>query len=474
MSRGMNRRTFLKSTAGSAAGIVILGASSSAWSARANEKLNVALIGVGGRGTWFVDTMPKAANIVAACDINQQKIDKAFARWAQDAPSLTQARVKVHHDFRKMFDETGKEIDAAVVAITDHSHATASAAAMRAGKHVYCEKPLTRLVGESRALRELARKQKVATSMGNQGTAAGPYRRAMELIRDGTIGEIKEVHSWNNNGGADFKEPPKNPPGGPPAVPDYFKWDLWLGPCADRPYHPSWHQQWHSWRDFGTANLGNWASHIQNLAFRALKVHSLWLADPPKEPHPLVKVEAKAAGINRLSFPKWEVVTWEVPARDGLPPITFTWHAGNCPGSREKIEGLLGRELDWGDKGEKKWADWAGHLVVGSKGKILTNAHNTTFTMIPEADFKDVKKDAPEKEDRSRGHEADWLAACRGGKPAWANFDYAAALTEFNMLGNVATQVGGKLEFDPAACKIVNSAEADALLRPEYRKGWSL
>jgi hypothetical protein len=207
----MTRRRFLQGSAGGAAGLVVLRSSSSAWNAQANEKLSVVLIGVGGRGTWFVDTMPKMANIVAVCDINQQKIDKAFARWAQDAPSLTQARVKVHHDFRKMFDRVGKEIDAAVVAITDHSHATASAAAMRAGKHVYCEKPLTRLVGESRALRELARKQKVATSMGNQGTAAGPYRRAMELIRDGTIGEIKEVHSWNNNGGADFKEPPKNP-----------------------------------------------------------------------------------------------------------------------------------------------------------------------------------------------------------------------------------------------------------------------
>jgi len=474
MARGMNRRTFLKSAGGSAAGIVILGASSSAWSARANEKLNVALIGVGGRGTWFVDTMPKMANVVAVCDINQQKIDKAFARWAQDAPSLTQAKVRAYHDFRKMFDEMGKEIDAAVVAITDHSHATASAAAMRAGKHVYCEKPLTRLVGESRALRELARKQKVATSMGNQGTASGAFRRALELIRDGTIGEVKEVHSWDNNGGADFKDPPKAPPSGPPPLPDYLKWDLWLGPCADRPYHPSWHQQWHSWRDFGTANLGNWASHIQNLAFMALKVHSLWLADPPKEPRPLVKVEAKTSGINRLSFPKWEVVKWEVPAREDLPPVTFTWHAGNCPGSREMIEGLLGRGLDWGDKGEKKWVDWAGHLVIGSKGKILANGHNTIFTMIPEDKFKDVDRSGPKTVEASRGHENDWLGACRGGKPAWANFDYAGALTEFNMLGNVATQVEGRLEFDPAACKIVNNAAADAMIRPEYRKGWSL
>jgi hypothetical protein len=464
----MNRRTFLRGMAGGAAGLAILQSSSSVWGTQANRKLNVALIGVGGRGTWFVDTIPKMENVVALCDVNQQKIDKAIERRPDGA------KAKAYHDFRKMFDEMGPAIDAVIVAAPDHIHAAASAAAMRAGKPVYCEKPLTRTVGESRALRELARKQKVATSMGNQGTASGPFRRALELIRDGTLGEIKEVHSWNNGGGANFKEPPKNPPSGPPPAPDYLKWNLWLGPCADRPYHPGWHAQWHSWRDFGTANLGNWASHTQNLAFMALKVHSLWLAEAPKEPRPLVKVEARQSGINRLSFPKYEIVRWEIPAREDLPPIAFTWHCGNCPGSREMIEGLLGRELDWGDKGEKKWADWAGHLIVGTKGKICATAHNATFTLIPEGDFKDVKRDAPQKVDASRGHEADWLLACRGGKPAWANFDYAGALTEMNMLGNVATQFEGKLEFDPAACKIVNNAEADAMLRPAYREGWSL
>jgi hypothetical protein len=474
MARRMNRRRFLRGAAAGGAAFVVLSNSGSARSAEANTRLNIALIGVGGRGTWFVDTIPKAENIVAFCDVNQQKTDKAFERWAKDPARVARDKVKAYHDFRRMFDEMGKAIDAAVVATPDHTHAAASAAAMHAGKHVYCEKPLTRLVAESRALRDLARKQKVATSMGNQGTASGAYRRAVELIRGGTIGEIKEVHSWTDSGGSDFKDPPKDPPSGPPPVPDYLKWDLWLGPCADRPYHPRWHRQWHSWRDFGTANLGNWASHIQNLAFRALKVHALWLAETPKEPHPVIKVEAETSGANRLSFPKYEIVRWEIPAREDLPPVTFTWHAGNGPVSRAMIEDLLGRGLDWGDKGEKKWADWAGHLIVGTKGKILANAHNTTFTMMPEADFKDVKKNAPEKLARSRGHEADWLLACRGNKPAWANFDYAGALTEFNMLGNVATQFEGTLEFDPVVCRIRNHAEADKAMRLEYRRGWSL
>ena len=473
MAHRMTRRRFLEGAAAGGAALVVLGNARSARTAEANTKLGVALIGVGGRGEWFVDTMPKMENVVAFCDVNQQKIDKAFQRWADDRARISPEKVKTYHDFRKMFDEMGRGIDAAVVATPDHIHAVASAAAMHAGKHVYTEKPLTRAVGESRALRDLARRQKVATSMGNQGTASGAYRRALELIRGGAIGRVTEVHSWTDGGGADFKEPPRNPPSGPPPVPDYLKWDLWLGPAADRPYHPGWHGQWHSWRDFGTANLGNWASHIQNLAFRALDVHTLWLAEPAPEPHPVIKIEAKTSGINRLAFPRSEVVRWEIPARGDLPPTVFTWHAGG-QGSRAQIEALLGRDLDWGDKGEKKWADWAGHLLIGTKGKLLANAHNTTFALLPEADFKDVKRDAPEKEEPSRGHEMDWLLACRGARPAWACYDFAGALTEFNMLGNVATQFEGPLEFDPVTCRITNNAEADKCIRPEYRRGWSL
>ena len=491
MKSRMDRRAFLRNTALGGAGLVILARGRSVRGAEADNRLNVALIGVGGRGEWFVDTIPRMENVVAICDVNQQKIDKCYQRWADTAETfaksehdwerrsaptfkrLAETKVKAYHDFRKMFDEMAKDIDAVVIAVPDHSHAAASAAAMHAGKHVYTEKPLTRAVGESRALRELARKQKVATSMGNQGTAAGPYRRALELIQNGTLGPIKEIHTWNNGGGADYKAPPRDPPSGPVPVPPYLKWDLWLGPCAARPYHPEW-ARWPIWRDFGTANLGNWASHTHNLAFRAMKVESLWLAEKPKQPRRLVKVQAKTSGINRLSFPKWEVVTWDIPARDDLPPITFTWHAGGTRDSRDRLEDLFGRGLDWGDKGDKKWADWAGCLIVGSKGKIYSTAHNASFTFLPDDAFKDVQRERPENADPSRGHEADWFIACRGGKPAWANFDYADALNEFNMLGNVATQFEGALEFDPVACKITNNPEADKLLRPEYRQGWSL
>jgi len=467
MYSGISRRLFLRNTALGSLGLIILNNSRLACSYEANEKLNVALIGVGGRGRWFLDTIPRMENVVALCDVDNRKLTEDVEA-AESYEYLNKTKPKEYRDFRRMLDEMGNQIDAVIVATPDHTHAVASAAAIKAGKHVFCEKPLTRTVHESRALRELARKHKVATSMGNQGTASGQFRRALELIRDGTIGQIKDVHIWNNGGGADRKKPPGQEP-----VPDYLDWDLWLGPAAFRPYHREWMRR-NLWRDFGTCQLGNWASHSANLAFMALKVHEFWLANPPKEPKAIISIEAKCSGINRLSFPRWEVIRWQLPARAEFPPITFTWHNGPAPGSRDLLEGLLGDGLDWGDKKEKKWADHAGAIIVGPKGRIHTTGHNATFRLLPESKFTGVDKDRPLKVDRSHGHERDWFIACRGGQPAWANFDYASALNEFLMLGNVATQVEGKLKFDPAAMKILNNTQADALLRSEYRQGWSL
>ncbi len=240
----MTRRRFLCRTALGGGSLLILKPARSAWSAQANERLNVALVGVGGRGDWFVETIPKLENVVALCDVNEQKLSGAFKRWedmakrfagspndwerrAAEAYTRTlQKKPKTFRDFRKLLEGMGQEMNAVVVATPDHTHAVASAAAMQAGKHVFCEKPLTRTLHESRALRELARKQKVATAMGNQGTYSGPFRRALELIRNGTIGEVKEVHVWNSGGGADKREPPK----GETPAPDYLDWDLWLGP----------------------------------------------------------------------------------------------------------------------------------------------------------------------------------------------------------------------------------------------------
>ena len=486
MNRSLSRRRFLARAAMGSAGAAILLPAASAWGYQANERIRCALIGCGGRGVWCVETMPKMTQVTALCDVNQRKIEEAFQRWdglarqfadsphswetsaAAEYRTLLADRPPTFRDFREMFDGAGETIDAVVVSTPDHTHAVASAAAMRAGKHVFCEKPLTRTVHESRALREIARETKVATSMGNQGTASHQFRRALELVRDGTLGAIEQVHVWNTGGGSDRKTPPE----GDVPVPDYIDWDLWIGPAAMRPFHPQWMQR-NSWRDFGTCQLGNWGPHSANLAFMAMKVHELWLADPAPPKPPIVRIKAEHSGVNRLSFPRWEIVRWELPARAEFPPITFNWYNGPAPESRDLLAGLL-RARGATAADEQNLLSHAGALIVGSRGTIAATGHNATFILLPEKEYPGVEKNRPQEVDSSRGHEMDWLLACRGGKAPWANFDYASALVEFLMLGNVATQFEETLEFDPVAMKIVNHAEADACLRSEYREGWPL
>jgi hypothetical protein len=477
----LSRRRFFGTTAALGTGLTIL-PSHVMRGASPNEKLNVALVGVGGRGQWFVDTIPRMHQVVAVCDVNEAKIAGAFRHW-EDAGArysasahewerragaefqrLLRNRPKVYRDFREMFDDMGDHVDAVVVATPDHTHAVVSAGAIRAGKHVFCEKPLTRMLHESRALRELAREHQVATSMGNQGTYSGAFRRALELIQNGTLGEIKEVHVWNSGGGADRQQPPQ----GEQPVPTNMNWDLWLGPAPMRPFHREWMQR-HLWREFGTCQLGNWASHSANLGFMALKVHALWLSERGAVKTPL-KVTARVSRINRLSFPRWETVAWEIPARAELPPITIHWYNGATPAIKELIDPVL----ETAPKKDRNNWRFAGTLIVGTKGTIHTTGHNMWFQLLPMERFKGVQCNRPETVESSRGPEQDWFAACRGGPRPWANFDYASALNEFLMLGNVATQFEETLEFDPVAMKIINNTKANALLLSEYREGWTL
>jgi hypothetical protein len=459
MNQQITRRVLLRKAVLGGSGLLVLRNSASVWSFQANEKLNTAHVGVGGRGGDLLQfAFLKQANPVAFCDVNDNKAMQIH-RLRPDVPRFK--------DFREMLDKMGMQIDAVVVATPDHTHGVVSAAAIRAGKHVYTEKPLSRTVHESRVLRELAKKHKVATSMGNQGTASGQFRRAIELIREGALGQIKEVHVWNSAGGADHKGPPTDVT----KVPEYLNWDLWLGPAKMRPFSARW-LGWSQWRDFGTSLLGNWASHSANLAFMAMKVDSLWHADPATRP--TIRVEAKASSINQLSFPKWELVRWEIPPRGELPAIAFHWHNGHDPDDRAKLEQKVGRDLDWGDKREKKWVDHGGCVIVGTEGKIHATEHNATVTYLPEEKYKDLHKNRPEKLDASRGHEQDWIQACKGGKAAWANYEYAGPLNEFLQLGNICTQLEGPIEYDPLAGRITNNKVADALLASAYRAGWSL
>lgn len=463
MKPRINRRFFLRHTALGAVGLLILKNSRAAFSYEANEKLNIALIGVGGRGRWFVSTIPKlGTNVVAMCDVNERKASLSF----KEIP-----KAKKYHDFRKMLSEMDKQIDAVIVATPDHTHAVASAMAMKMGKHVLCEKPLTHNLHESRVLRETAAKCKVATQMGNQGTSSEAFRRAVELVQAGVLGEVREVHAWNTGGGSGKRPYPSKVH----TLPDYLKWDLWLGPAAYRPYNSRWLNGWHGWRDFGTCQLGNWASHTMNLPFKALKLDSLWKHDASTGADRLVRLKAEVSGIHKETFPKWEIIHYDFPARGDMSPVRINWYngSGQAPGPRDMIEEMMGRRLDWGDAGEKKWRDHAGCLLVGTKGMIHSTGHNMSFTLLPEDKFKDFKGPARSLP-RSRGHEREWLDACKGGPAAMSNFNYAGPLTEFVLLGNVATLFGQRIEFDPLALKIVNVQEANEALRREYRKGWSL
>ena len=461
-SNRITRRTFLTKSA-RAGGLIVLANAASVRTYAANERVNVALIGVSGRGSWFSKTMPDLANVVAMCDVN----DRRAAEWYARIP-----RARQFKDFRRMLDEMGKEIDAVTVATPDNTHAVASAAAIRHGKGVLCEKPLTHDVAEARALRELAAQHKVATQMGNQGTASEAFRRSVELVQDGALGDVREVIAWNDGGGAGDRP---LPPGSEP-VPEGLAWDLWLGPAAMRPFHSEW-LRWHGWRDFATGNLGNWAPHTLNLPFKALKIDTLWYAKDLPAAKRTIRIEAEASGIHKQSFPKWELVRYDVPERPGMPPARINWCNGAVvieeKGIRQRLEELLKRPLDRTDKDGDEWKDWAGILLIGEKGLLHSVAHNTTLTLLPADRFEGVAR-SPQRLPRSRGHEREWLEAVKGGPAAMSNFDYSGPLAEFCLLGNVATLVEGPLEFDPVEMRILNNSAANELLRRQYREGWSL
>jgi len=453
----------MRKAAGAGVGILILKDAASARTFAANEKPGIALVGVGGRGRWFAGLMPKLpVTIPAICEVDD-------ARGAEGLSKLSE--VPRFYDYRKMLDEKGKDIDGVIVSTPEFSRAAVMAACMKADKAVLGEKPLTRLPHESRVMRELARKHKVATQMGNQGTASGAFRSALSLIRGGVLGEIREIHVWNNGSKPKGDKPggergDRKPPRGRQPIPETLKWDLWLGPASQRNYHRDWFRGWRSWRDFGTSGLGWWGPHSANLGFMAMKVHELWDAEAVDSAKRTIRVVPKTPNIVTYGFPSWEIVRYEIPARGELPPLAFTWHRS----AMHDIEKALGDLPHWRSQNPKPWWTHAGSAIVGSKAKIDTTSHCASFHIFPD----ELKKaEVPNVAPRSAGHEMEWVNAIKGGPAPLANFGYSGPLNEMLMLGNVATLVGKPFDFDPVTGKI-SDPDAEKALHMEYREGWSL
>jgi predicted dehydrogenase len=431
MTHRLSRRRFLQATAAAgAARLLVRPLPAAGKKAPASEKLAVGMIGLTNQAEYDLDQVAAADTaIVALCDVDQNRSGKARARFPG---------AMYYTDYRKLIEHKG--LDAVVIAIPDHHHALATLAALRSGLHVYCEKPLTHTVEEARLVAETAAKHQRVTQMGTQIHAEDNYRRVVELVQSGVIGPVKEVHVWCDKvmGGGD--RPKDKPP-----VPAGLDWDLWLGPAPERPYHPTYHPFfWRNWWDFGGGITADMACHHMDLPFWALKLR-----------HP-TKVAAEGPPPHPETAPTSMMVTYEFPARGDLPPVTLTWYDG---GRRPRLfaEGKLPR---WGD----------GTLFVGAKGMLL--ADYSSRRLLPEDKFRGFEPPTPFIKD-SIGHHKEWVEACKSGGGTTCNFEYAGALTEAVLLGNVSYRCGKPLTWDAKNLK-ADLPEAERFLRKEYRKPWSL
>ena len=352
-----------------------------------SETLNMAGIGVGGQGYFdLMDVSRAGGNIVALCDVDEQRAGKAFEQFPQ---------ARRYRDFRRLLDQEEKGIDAVVVATPDHVHIPASVMAMRLGKSVYCEKPLGQNIHEIRLATRVARESGVVTQMGNGAHSGYNYRSLVALVKAGTIGEVKEVHCWCDQAWAPGDRPRETPP-----VPQYLDWNLWLGPAPYRPYHPCYHPlSWRQWWDFGNARLGDMGCHMIDLPFSALDLK-----------YPLT-VEAESSKMaHPESGPPWLISRWTFPQRGDLPPVELTWYDGGKRPALQKEHSML----DWPEAS----------LFVGSKGMLI--ADYGRFKLYPEERFNGVRR--PQITDL-RGHHDEWIVACKAGDPTrtGCHFGYACA-----------------------------------------------
>ena len=455
-----------------------------------NEKLNIASIGAGGKASSDIDGCA-SENIVALCDVDDKQAAKKFDKY-KDAHK--------YKDFRKMLD-TEKNIDAVIVTIPDHMHATAAMWAMERGKHVYVQKPLTRTIWEARQLMEAANKYKVATQMGNQGYSNEGTRQVAEIIWSGAIGNVTEVHAWTDR--------PLWPQGltqipPPDPVPNTLDWDLWLGGANTRPFtlggsgypnqYGNFYQpfNWRGFYDFGCGSLGDMACHILGAPNLALK-----LGTP-------TSVECiRKEGASDFMFPKRSVLRFDFPERGNMPPVKVFWYDAcaetpdipgvpkgellgdlpTAPGAegqpKPKPSGYVGSVFDYDrfqavlDNPKKKVPKPDGSVFIGDKGILTTGTYGEDTRLLPVEKMRDYKMPDPLLT-RSPGHYRDWIRACKGGDPACSNFNVAAPFVEWMLLGVIAGRVEGKVEWDAAKMRVANNPEANKFVKPVFRKGWSL
>jgi predicted dehydrogenase len=436
---GLSRRKFVSSSAASA-GALALGAyvnpAPAQQSKSPNERLRIAGVGTTGRAG---ENLKALANqeIVALADVD----DNAMAKGAALYPGAQKYR-----DFRMMLEKEAGNIDAVMVGTPDHTHAPAAAMALRMGKHVYCEKPLTHTVFEARTLAKLAKEKKLITQMGTQIHAGENYRRVAELIKSGAIGAVTECHVWvpAKYFGAKFTT-------GTPA-PKGLDWDLWLGPAPERPYSEGVHPfQWRKFWDYGTGALGDFGCHYMDLVHWALDLRAP------------AAVEAEGPPFDPVSCPEWCIAKYEYPARGNSPPLKLTWYdSGKQPELAETLK-IDGKPLGQVFKGAQ--------LFIGSKGMLVSDYNRRR--LLPEEQFKDFTP-PPQTIPSSVGHHREWVEAIKSGETTTCNFDYSGALTEAVLLGTIAYRSGKRIEWDSANLKVKNSSEAQQLVHKEYRKGWTL
>ncbi len=427
-----SRRRFLKTSAASAAVLStgVWSASARAASQSANEKLKIACVGTANRAAGDIDEL-KNENIVALVDVDKNYLDRAAANFPA---------ARTYADYREMLEKEAGKIDAVMVGTPDHHHAPATIRAIRAGLHVYCEKPLTHTVHESRVVAEAAKKFGVATQLGTQIHAGDNYRRVVEIIQSGAIGDVTEVHVWVGKGWGGGERPEGSQE--PPAT---LNWDLWLGAAPERPfwpgiYHPA---NWRRWWDFGQGTLGDMACHYMDLPFWALKLR-----------HP-THCEAEGPDVHPETCPLGLTVRYRFPQRDGLAPVALTWYDGNRIPQEVAGERVPG----------------SGVMFVGTEGKMFADyGRYKLFPTEKFAGFQPPEQSIPP----SVGHHNEWIQACKTGSPTTCNFDYSGALTETVLLGNVAYRTGAPLEWEAQNLKATNCPEADRYIRKTYRPGWEV